>query len=486
MTNLPALQRSVADMVAEYDAKAAAVPDAIKAFEDAQTAIKAAACVGGAYAGSVISGGNFWVDKRVVEKTLLESGWRAIYSRLNIDMLATARDKALWEKTLADPPPLTVDNAIATFGDYLFRSRFHVLRGLAEAFSSLDPAYKSHERVKIGVKGLPKRIILNYWTKYSDNGARRQLRDVINAIRTYQGRPLMTYQDMEDLIAINGGSEYPVEDFSSSCSYSSGRKVRHDGKIYRLAGNYHLGGAQFEIGADRWVEIVDPEPSIEIRVYPGTQTCHVIFRPDLLLDVNRALAEFYGDVLPDAEEKGVKPRPSTAVAKDLQYYPTPTAVVQRVLDEVGVMDRQTHSYRSGGEWKRLRILEPSCGDGRFLDEIVARGHYALGIEVHAGLAKEAKDKGHLVWLSNFLDVPATPEYDMVVMNPPFYGRHYVKHVRHALKFLKPGGRLVSILPATAWYDHKELPGKWHDLPTASFAESGTNIATGFLIMKGGV
>jgi 16S rRNA G1207 methylase RsmC len=82
-----------------------------------------------------------------------------------------------------------------------------------------------------------------------------------------------------------------------------------------------------------------------------------------------------------------------------------------------------------------------------------------------------------------LDQAPTPEFDKVVMNPPFYGRHYVKHVQHALRFLKPGGTLVSILPATAHYDHDELKGEWRDLPVASFADAGTNVPTGLLRMR---
>lgn len=72
------------------------------------------------------------------------------------------------------------------------------------------------------------------------------------------------------------------------------------------------------------------------------------------------------------------------------------------------------------------------------------------------------------------------------------GLHWKKHVAHALRFLKPrdpeqrfgrggAGRLVAILPASAWYDGHldEFGGKWTDLPVASFAESGTNVPTGF-------
>ena len=74
-------------------------------------------------------------------------------------------------------------------------------------------------------------------------------------------------------------------------------------------------------------------------------------------------------------------------------------------------------------------------------------------------------------------------FDHELKDPPFAGRHYVKHVRHALKFLRPRGVLVSVLPASSYYDHKELEGEWHDLPVASFAESGTNIPTGYLVVR---
>jgi len=69
------------------------------------------------------------------------------------------------------------------------------------------------------------------------------------------------------------------------------------------------------------------------------------------------------------------------------------------------------------------------------------------------------------------------------MNPPFYGRHYAQHVRHAYKFLRPGGYLVAVLPASARYDHKELEGEWQDLPVASFRDAGTNIPTVILRMR---
>jgi hypothetical protein len=76
------------------------------------------------------------------------------------------------------------------------------------------------------------------------------------------------------------------------------------------------------------------------------------------------------------------------------------------------------------------------------------------------------------------------------MNPPFYGRHYAKHVLHALKFLKPGGTLTAILPITArehgLLDHvvskRRYSEPWDDLPVGSFSESGTNVNTTVLTL----
>ncbi len=85
-------------------------------------------------------------------------------------------------------------------------------------------------------------------------------------------------------------------------------------------------------------------------------------------------------------------------------------------------------------------------------------------------------------LANFLETVPTGDYDRVIMNPPFYGRHYAKHVDHAMKFLKPGGTLTAVLPITARYDHGLLDGRWNDLPVGSFSESGTNINTTVLTM----
>lgn len=419
MTELPALPTTIPDIVEEYERKCASVERAIASYEDAFSALGMACTVQGTFVEPVGSKSYLYPDS--LRANLLKSGWRAVYTRLQIDRLASADDKKKFDRAMASPPPLTVENVRATFGDYFIRPRFHILRGLAEVFSQLDPAFKSHQRVAIGVKGLPKRIILSGWGEYSCGYAQDKFRDMVNALAAVRGQPMFDHAELRDVCDAHRNGE--------------------DGVL--------------------------KERGLTVRKFQNGNV-HVFFDKWALLDINRALGEFYGDVLPDAAEKDAAP--STAVAKDLQFYWTPEHVVEALLD---------FGYIKGGQ----RVLEPSCGEGHILDGLRARGCSTLGIEYHAKRAAEAKAKGHAVAVGNFLEQPPVDEFDAVVMNPPFYGRHYAQHVRHAYKFLRPGGCLVSVLPASARYDHKELAGDWQDLPVASFRDAGTNIPTVMLRMR---
>lgn len=450
---LPALQRTVADLVEEYAAKDAAIEDAIAAFNEAFERLGMSATVQGTFVEPV--GTKSYLHASRLRKNLLSSGWKAIYNRLEIDRVASAKDKQLFQRTLADPPPLTFENAKATFIDYLERPRFHILRGLAEVFAGLDPAYRSHSKVRIGVKGLPKRIILNGWGGFHSSYARDRFRDVVNALAAYQGLPALDWLEVLDIDEQHRGG---------------GKALMNGRPLERTT-----------IGGDN-VHFVAPDRGIVIRRF-ANGNAHLFFEKWALVDINRALAEFYGEVLPDAEDEGVDLRPGTAVARDLQFYWSPKPVVDAAMEFAGI--HTADCYRRSSTPPEYRALEPSCGDGRILDELRARGCRSLGIEYDAARAATARAKGHSVVTANFLEQQPVPEFDKIVMNPPFYGRHYVKHVRHALLFLKPGGTLVSILPATAHYDHGELRGEWRDLPVASFADAGTNVPTGMLRITSG-
>lgn len=417
----PALRRSIRELVEEYDAKRAAIPDAISAFNAATTALDAACCLGGTWAGSAL-GRSSSAGQHHMEGLLLQSAWKHVYSGLQIERLASAQDKRKFEQMLAKPPAFTLTEIRDRLGVYLLDPRHHILRGLAEVFCDLDPAYRSHSKVKIGVAGLPKRVILSSVGGYGSYG-RDKLRDILNALASYQGQPLMEHKEFE-----------PLDGLHSYIEARSGEATIRGLRIKKFQnGNAHL-----------------------------------IFDADTLKDINRALAEFYGEVLPDVDERPAKARASTAVSKDLQYYPTPKSVAERVVSDI---------YIRTGE----RVLEPSCGCGRLMDAIrdkaTENGAVLLGIEVDPARAAEARAKGHAVQVANFLETVPTGDFDHVVMNPPFYGKHYAKHVEHALKYLKPDGRLTAILPASARYDHGLLDGRWTDLPVGAFSESGTNVNT---------
>lgn len=342
------------------------------------------------------------------------------------------------------PAPFTLDNIRSTFGDYLINPRANILRGLAEVFSDLDPAFKSHDKVKIGVAGLPKRVIISSVDSYAHGYGADKVRDMLNALAALQRKPLVTHPEMRRLVA-DESAFLETRVIEVPQRYGDPEKVQVYARGVRLR-----------------------------RFANGNG--HLFFEPDTLRDVNLALAEYYGDVLPDCSEaKPTQQRPGTAVSKDLQYYPTPAAVVERVLADIGIR-------------KGEKVLEPSCGCGRFLDALRQLGAQAVGIEVDPGRAAEARAKGHRVMLANFLETLPTGDYDRVVMNPPFYGKHYAKHVEHAFKFLKPGGTLTTILPITARHDHgfkhegMSKWGAWSDLPVGSFSESGTNINTTVLTL----
>ena len=407
-------RRKLSDVVAEYETRRAAIPAVCAAFNDAGEQTRGALCVGGTYFYDQLDTGG--VTERHAESLLLKSAWRHVYEHpdYNLKYLASAEDKSRIERMLEQPPAFTLENLFEWFGDLAADPRAAILRGLAEVFMSLDPAFKSHEKMKIGVKGLPKRVILTNVSSWGWGFDR--LHDILNALAAVQVKPLVSHQTTRQLI--------------------------DDGEALRESHGV-------------WLK----------RYANGNG--HLHFSPETLRVVNVALAEYYGDVLPDCPDERPTQSASTDVAKDLQYYPTPPAVIRELLGD---------AYRMDGK----NVLEPSCGCGRILDALREHGADVFGIEYDPSRAAESRAKGHAVQRANFLEVLPSPDFDFVVMNPPFYGRHYEKHVRHALRFLKPGGTLYAVLPVTARYDHgalDDLRPRWSDLPVGAFRESGTNINT---------
>ena len=140
----------------------------------------------------------------------------------------------------------------------------------------------------------------------------------------------------------------------------------------------------------------------------------------------------------------------------------------------------------------MRVLEPSAGTGRILAAI-----RKLPLQPSRVTAIEVcRDFTHLVsmadevHLANFLSF--APEqlgsFDRIVMNPPFANGADVEHVTHALKFLKPLGRLKAIMSNGVTFRQDKRTrefralverhgGTIEPLPQDTFAESGTHAYT---------
>lgn len=423
-----ALPLRLSDIVAEYARKLAGIDQAAKDFAAAGDALKMAATIGGTFGSVTIDTGH--VYESTLKEHLLCSAWKHVYAGLNIEALLSPNDKRRFEQSMSSPPPFTLDNIRGTFGNYLLNPRAAILRAMAEVFCDLDPFYKSHEKMKVGVKGLPKRVVIRSVSDYGSWGKDR-VEAIINALAAFDGKPLVTWPEMSTLLK----SEYALVEEWEAPGRDGDEPTKYAGR-------------------DIWLR----------RFSNGNG--HLFFGKSALRSINLALNEYYGEVLPDcAEDRPDAPKASTAVSKDLQYYPTPEKTAEKVIADVYIQKGQ-------------KLLDPSCGCGRLLDVARKAGAVTTGIEVDHARAMQAKSKGHPVMVANFLDTVKNPIYHHVLMNPPFYGKHYAKHVRHALGFLRPGGTLIAILPATARYDHgllDDLGGSWNDLPVGSFSESGTNV-----------
>lgn len=145
-----------------------------------------------------------------------------------------------------------------------------------------------------------------------------------------------------------------------------------------------------------------------------------------------------------------------------QLFPTPSDMAGRAvrLAEIKFGDR---------------VLEPSAGTGNL---ITAMGSQAeiVAVERNANLVGPLKHMAHLALCADFLEVGDADigDFDKIVMNPPFENGADIKHVEHALKFLRPGGRLVAIVAGGPRQEKafKHRASEWEELPSGTFAGTG--------------
>lgn len=99
----------------------------------------------------------------------------------------------------------------------------------------------------------------------------------------------------------------------------------------------------------------------------------------------------------------------------------------------------------------MSVLEPSAGVGHLADAaaaVVGKENVTTN-EFAFGLNEFLKEKGYQGTQGDFLALEPEPKHDRVLMNPPFSKDQEIKHIEHAYKFLKPGGRLVAVTSSMA-------------------------------------
>ena len=387
--------------------------------------------------------------------------WSHLITITDLDRLMDKKAKdEFTQQLIQDPPEVTVDNVAATLEQFLADACTIWKRGIAECFSKLDRRFRSHDGWKIGSRVIITRVFTadGYWNYHGND------RDTLHDIE----RVFKVIEDRESAGLATGS-----EDTKPYLGIVAAVEVARRGG---------WGARQTEVDSDFF----------KVRAFKNGNA-HVWFKRDNLVDkVNQLLGEFYGNPIPeerapDDDDSGLH-APKTTLAKNYGFYPTPSDAAARLLEAARL-------YRHKDELP-LEILEPSAGTGNLARLLVNEGAVVDCVEVHADRAAELHRFGNYrrVITCDFLKVQPNTLYDRVVMNPPFDRERDIDHVMHALKFLKPAGRLVAIMSAGTEFREtrksqafRELMASmnadWRDLPAGSFASVGTYCNTLILSVR---
>ncbi len=390
----------------------------------------------------------------IVTKEVDRRCWSHLMTQLGFDQLLDRQGREEFQQSLRDTPPeFTPENCRATFSNVWGNRREMYLRGIANVFMKMDRRFRSHDAFAIG-----NRLIIE--RAFSDSGR-------FASWNSYDRRD--TLHDVERIFReLDGLGTISPDNPAGIVSQITSAK-RTETLPYVVHGDY-----------------------FRVRVF-GNGNLHLWFeRKDLLKQVNALLLEYYKPVEGDVGEGPsyeAGPAYHATPAKHFGAYNSSAEVAKEVMRraEIG---------------QGCRVLEPSAGTGVLAKAARDRGAEVTCVELQPGLAHE------LTVLHGFDDVTQgdfleqTAErlglFDVIVMNPPFDRGRDCDHVRHAYKFLKPGGRIVSVMSARAEFAndarHKALHDliaqcdsrwerTWHDLPERSFAHAGTNVNTVTLLLK---
>ena len=136
------------------------------------------------------------------------------------------------------------------------------------------------------------------------------------------------------------------------------------------------------------------------------------------------------------------------------FFPTPGDVCEEMVRRAQIADG-------------MLVLEPSAGKGDILDAIKAAfpnppGVVLEAVEVNYDLRAILEAKGYAMVGRDFLTEPLGPQYERILMNPPFERGADADHVRHAYDLLAPGGRLVAVMSEGTFFRADARAGGFRD------------------------
>lgn len=168
----------------------------------------------------------------------------------------------------------------------------------------------------------------------------------------------------------------------------------------------------------------------------------------------------------------------------LDFYPTPEPLAFKMVEWAGIRPYE-------------RALEPSAGDGSIARYMPDHADRTI-IEPSADLLSRAQLRavGARPVQSTFEDFHIVNKFNAIVMNPPFGsgGKTAIEHLAKAARHLKPGGRIVALIPTgpaadkrfDAWWDAADFVElvKTADitLPAVTFERAGTTVMSRVVII----
>ena len=222
---------------------------------------------------------------------------------------------------------------------------------------------------------------------------------------------------------------------------------------------------------DAYMDAADFEPSAQDGIGGKAKDSRAV----TITPYERAKSHYFG-------------RPKTTGRRDqregVDFYATPEPLGLKMVEWAGIRANE-------------RVLEPSAGDGAIARYMPDDAAITL-VEPSTSLGTTAllrAPKATLVG-STFENYYVGNKQHVIVMNPPFGagGATAVAHLAKAARHLRPGGRIVALIPTgpaadkrfEAWYEGEDAKGLTImaevNLPAVAFERAGTGVMTRVVVI----